>query len=392
MRFISAHKIVTITQGVLNKGLVVVDDNGEIKDVLDSEHEIDPLKIETHEGIICPGFINTHCHLELSHLHHQLGQKTGIVNFAKELISKRFSADQEYVQACIKKADEEMWKNGIVAVGDISNDESSFDVKADSGIQYHTFIELLALHPERAEMVMNYGTSLEEKLKAKNLRASLSPHAPYSVSSTLLKLMGAYAGKNKQVVSMHNQESIAEDDFIRNKKGDFLKLYEFLKIPIDYYEPTGLSALKASLSHLKNNNAVLLVHNTFTSDEDIQWALKEQEKIYWCLCPNANLYIEGRLPDVYQFIKQGCKMTIGTDSLASNHQLCILSELKLLAKNFPALNTIDLLQWACLNGAELLGLEKVYGSIEKGKRPGLNLITSTQEESLTAESKIIKLI
>ena len=80
---------------------------------------------------------------------------------------------------------------------------------------------------------------------------------------------------------------------------------------------------------------------------------------------------------------------IGTDSLASNHQLNILEELKIITKAAPEIPLDTLLTWATLNGAELLGFENELGSIEQGKKPGLVLIENVDLENLkfTAKSK-----
>ena len=118
----------------------------------------------------------------------------------------------------------------------------------------------------------------------------------------------------------------------------------------------------------------LLVHNTYTTKKDVEWATKQNDDLYWCTCPQANLYIEGLLPNYNNFIN--VKMTIGTDSLASNHRLCIWSEIQTLKENSNIdLNT--LLIWGSKNGAEFLGLSHL-GTFEQGKTPGVNNITNSE--------------
>ena len=117
----------------------------------------------------------------------------------------------------------------------------------------------------------------------------------------------------------------------------------------------------------------LLVHNTFSNKADIDFAKTQHQKLYWCLCPNANLYIENALPDVDLFKNEAVKITLGTDSLASNHQLSILAEMQTL-QNHKNISFEESLTWATLNGAEFLGIDKQYGSLSVGKKPGINLI------------------
>jgi cytosine/adenosine deaminase-related metal-dependent hydrolase len=102
--------------------------------------------------------------------------------------------------------------------------------------------------------------------------------------------------------------------------------------------------------------------------------IMKRENLYWCVCPNSNIFIENEIPPLKLLIQEGCKIVIGTDSLASNNKLSILEELKTLHLNFPEVLMEDLICWATLNGARALGMEDEFGVIESGKKPGLLLI------------------
>jgi cytosine/adenosine deaminase-related metal-dependent hydrolase len=135
-----------------------------------------------------------------------------------------------------------------------------------------------------------------------------------------------------------------------------------------------------------------MVHNTCTNLKDIYFIKRFDRNISWCFCPNANLYIENRLPKVDLFFGQGFNITLGTDSLASNSKLCILNEMLTLQQNFPAISTAKLMEWGTINGARYLGIDDEKGTLEKGKRPGLNLITGLDGLNLTPESKVQRLV
>ncbi|MCB0663517.1 MAG: amidohydrolase family protein, partial [Saprospiraceae bacterium] len=126
--------------------------------------------------------------------------------------------------------------------------------------------------------------------------------------------------------------------------------------------------------HMDPKQRTLFVHNTMTTVEDIEAATKWNKNIYWATCPNANLFIENRMPNYQRFLDTNAKVTIGTDSLTSNWQLSIVEEMKTIAKFQSYVDFDTLLQWATLNGAEALGFEDELGSIEKGKTPGLVLL------------------
>ncbi|RYF81051.1 MAG: hypothetical protein EON98_12840, partial [Chitinophagaceae bacterium] len=99
-----------------------------------------------------------------------------------------------------------------------------------------------------------------------------------------------------------------------------------------------------------------------------------QPQTFFCLCVNANQYIEGVMPPVELFRKNGCRIVLGTDSLASNWSLSILDEMKTIRKHFPAIPLEEMLQWATINGANALGFDETLGSFENGKRPGVILL------------------
>jgi len=386
LKYYAADWLFPVNAAPIKNGVVAVNAEGEIIKLL-SLQEADPneLNIERYSGAIVPGFINTHCHLELSHMHNQIPEQTGLVEFVQSVIKSR-QADEAQIQSAMAAADQQMFDHGIVAVGDVSNQIISREIKQKSKIYYHTFIEAMGFNPERAEVIMDY--ALQIKAQFLPLPATIVPHAPYSVSPKLFSLINRAIEKN-DFISIHNQETSEENDFFISKQGNFLKLYEFLGMDISFFQPTGKTSLQSWLPAI-HHSKVLLVHNTQTSQEDILFAKQNKLELYWCLCPQANLYIENMLPDVDLFIKEDVKITLGTDSLASNHQLNILSEMKTLQeKKFISFE--NLLRWATLNGAAFLNLDDQLGSIEVGKKPGLNLIQLSADFKIKSDV-VVKLI
>jgi cytosine/adenosine deaminase-related metal-dependent hydrolase len=390
LRYLSADYIFTVSGDPIKDGLVAMHQDGEIDAVYTAataKSITEP--IERYKGIIVPGFVNAHCHLELSHLHGKIPKNTGLVPFLKTVISQRTAVENEVLTA-MKANDQRMFNNGIVAVGDISNNQLSKTIKQNSKIYYHTFVELLGFDPTKAEIVFN--KALELKSGFAPLSASLVPHAPYSVSERLFSLLREYSESHENLCSMHNQESLAETDLFLNKSGDFLDLYKMLGLDLHFFKARFQSSIQSIIPLISAKQKTLMVHNTYTSREDFAAVTTSGNDIYWCFCPNANLYIEGRLPDINQFLADDFNITVGTDSLASNDKLCILSELKLIKAYFPELPFSQTIRWATLNGAEFLGIDKRFGSIEKGKTPGLNLIENVSGSELTSTSTLKRLI
>lgn len=373
MRYISANQIFSGKEFLPANTVLVVNHNGLIEDITVKQN-VETSNIEHFEGIISPGFINAHCHLELSHLKNVIKQHTGIVDFGLGVMKHRNEFSIELQQEAMRLADKEMQLLGIVAVGDISNTNDSIKTKQQSNLYYHTFIELIALNPERANLVFDTGKQLLSEYAKAQLSSSLAPHAPYSTSLELIKKITDDCHLLNKPTSIHNQESKAENEFFNSKTGDYLRLYETIKVPIDYFKVTEKSSLQTIISSLNQNVNTLLVHNTFTSKEDIKVAKNIHQQLYWCLCPNANLYIENTLPDINLLASNNCALTIGTDSLASNSGLSIINEINTILKHQPKISLELLLNAATYNGAKFLGIGNQFGLLEKNKRCGINLI------------------
>ncbi len=313
-------------------------------------------------------------------------------------------ASPEEKQEAIIRAEDEMLANGIVAVGDISNENVSFGQKAKSRIKYYSFIEALGFRPSAADVNFDKARKLYDELTLKyKLQGSIIPHAPYSASEKLFKKISGFASEG-DILSIHNQESAGENLFFNTGEGELLRHFKYYDMDISFWEPTGCNSLQWSLKHLPKDIKLLLVHNTYTSAEDIEWAENYSGKLYWCFCPNANLYIENKNPDYDMFNEAGVRITIGTDSLASNWSLSVLDELKTISKYAPHISLEKLLCRATKNGAEFLGFDEELGTLEKGKRPGINLIEACRDvacnvptcrvsaPSLTGNSSVRRLV
>ena len=332
--------------------------------------------IQYFEGILSPGFVNAHCHLELSHMKGMIPAHTGLQEFVKQIVALRQVAP-ETIQEAIVTAEAEMMANGIVAVGDISNTLDTLNQKAKHHLAYYSFVELYDLDPTRAADKILAGLEIQKKFQENCVRASLVPHAPYSVTNDLWNLLSAHFGIH--TISLHNQETPDENDFFKTKTGSFLGMYERTKVNLDFFEATGLSALQSVLPIFKKAHHGILVHNSFTSAEDIQAVHAAMDNAFWCLCPNANQYIEQTMPPIELLRSEKAKVVIGTDSYASNWSLNILDELKTIQQHHPQIPLAEMLGWATLNGAQALQMDKHLGSFEKGKKPGVVLIKGVDD-------------
>jgi aminodeoxyfutalosine deaminase len=357
--------------------------------------------IQVVSGLLCPGFVNAHCHLELSHLLGAIPEGTGLIPFL-QAVPKLRQYPPEEIQAAMAQAAESMYQNGIVAVGDICNTADSLAIKQQSPLHWHNFIETIGFSNEKAAERFAWSKAIYDQFESRHPgRNTLVPHAPYSVSERLFGLLNeASAGK---IVSIHSQESDAENEWYRFKTGPLEQLYQGMGIDTDFFQPSGKSSLQTVWPWMGKAGQVLLVHNVTIGNDELRM-LNDERRImnisaskaedtppnsqfpipnsshssfpirhspFHILCPLANRYIQNALPPVELLRQHGCTIALGTDSLASNHQLSIWAEVQVLQTAFPHIPLAEMLQWATLNGAKALGIEDMLGSFEKGKKPGV---------------------
>jgi aminodeoxyfutalosine deaminase len=411
MRLLKADYVLPIHVGRIKDGLLLVSDSGEVLDCF-SEQEIPSvfsswkknqgldlglIKVERYAGILCPGFINSHCHTELSYLKDKISQHTGLSGFVKRLQEIRSSFSDEFIQESIQVAVNEMQANGIVAVGDICNGISSIIAKDKSSILWHNFIEVFGFDPDKAEETFQRAKQLETVFNReagnKWKKTSITPHAPYSVSAKLLKLIGDGCYIDGGLMSIHNQETEDENLFFKNKSGEIAEMLQHFGLNLEVFKASGQNSLPSMLIDLPRCLKLLLVHNTYTTAEDVQWATSYSKQIWWCLCPKANKFIENKLPDIKMFMRFDAKITLGTDSLASNDTLSLLDEIQVIHTAFPDIQLCTMLQWATKNGADYFGFSSL-GSFEKGKVPGVNLVSGIDlsRNRILPEAQVKKLI
>lgn len=371
-----------------NDAVLITDDPGTVKDIVSLTEAGDD--IQTFNGILTPGFVNCHCHLELSHLKNVIPPHTGLIEFLCSVVTKR-GFDPGVIQQEIVKAEKEMYDNGIVAVGDIGNTADTAEIKSKSKIRWQNFVEVLGFTDETAdENIQHYqqlAKILESALQTSDIRhrTSLVPHAPYSISPKTFKLINQLT-KN-QVISIHNQEHPAEDVLYKTGGGDYLKLFRIFGIDKSPFPVTGVSSIRSVLPYFNNGQTIFLIHNTFMPEEDVIWAKEYANAngltLIWCLCVNANLYIENKVPPIEMLIKNNCPLVLGTDSYSSNWQLSIAKEIQSIILATASSRGKDnsawleqVLQWATINGARALKWDDELGSFENGKRPGITLLSN----------------
>jgi cytosine/adenosine deaminase-related metal-dependent hydrolase len=368
MKRFSAQYIITNTGPLLKRAIVNAEDDGTIISIEETKGDLaEKQNVEFYNGIIVPGFVNCHCHLELSHMKGAIAEGGGLGFFIEQVRGTREDS-KENISTSLYRADNEMYRAGIVLCADICNTSDTFNLKKESRIKYLNLLEVFGIDPDKARRRIDEISDVAKTAEKMKMSYSFVPHSTYSMSLSLLRLLKEIT-KNNKVTSIHFLETPAEKSFLADHSGALILSYirsGLLPARLD----TVKSHADAVLNEITQSGNLILVHNTFADRETIS-LVKKRGNIYWCLCPNSNYYIEKELAPVNLLLEEGCEIVIGTDSLASNTKLDVLSELITLQAHFPSLALEDLVAWGTINGARALGADNDFGKIEPGKRPGL---------------------
>ena len=352
MRRIAAHYLISRGE-VMPRPVVECDSEGRITKISQWERLDNIAGTEFYAGAITPGFVNAHCHLELSYLHGAIEPKTGFGGFARAIGMVRNNYSHDERQQALAAASARMWAEGIEAVADIINDDSSLEHKRQSPIRYRNFAELFGLNTPAEAM--------NHLLTAPN--TTLTPHSTYSLQSATFAAAAA-----ADTLSIHFMESPDEEELYRGE-GSLAAWYSRMGWECDFLH-YGSPAARL-VGQVTSDKRVLLIHCCCLKPEDLELLSHHfSTPPTFVLCPQSNDYISGLRPPVELLLQHDAHVAIGTDSLASNGNLSIIEELKLL----PEVPLAKRLEWATWGGATALGIEDEIGSLEVGKRPGVVLI------------------
>jgi cytosine/adenosine deaminase-related metal-dependent hydrolase len=370
-RKITADKIFNGSH-FLQQHVLVINHEGRVEALIPADEAGE--EVEKYNGILTPGFINAHCHVELSHLKDKVTAGKGLIGFLMEVVENRTKYNEGKEEA-INAAVAEMQRNGIVGIGDICNTTDAINAKQQSAMQWHSFVEVLNFTDASLEQRMTHFKTVREAHAEAGLNAVLCGHAPYSVTTATWEAINK--ATEGQVISVHNQETAAENELFLTGNSDFDRFYDKFSNRLSPFPSIGQSSLQTWLPHFTQGQTILLVHNLFIKEDDIVFAKAHAAKhglnLVYCLCPNANLYIENRLPPIDLLLQYQCKIVLGTDSYSSNYELNMASEMKILLQHFPQLTLEKVLQWVTSDGADAFGWNAL-GAFQKGKRPGVLLL------------------
>jgi aminodeoxyfutalosine deaminase len=319
-------------------------------------------------GVLIPGLVNAHCHLELSHLAGRLQGAQGFVPWVEALVAARGETPPEAVEAATAEGIRALLASGTVAVGDVSNSLAHLSELSRSGLAAAVvFYELLSWDPAKAEAVLQFAEARAREVAEDlpgHVQVRLAAHAPHSVSAPLLRALARRGGP----AAIHLAESPAESGFLAEGGGEWAAFLERRGLGHVAFTASGRSPV-AYLDGLGALHPKLVAAHCVQVDED-DVNLLAARGVAVAVCPRSNRRLGVGVPPVPAMLAAGVALAIGTDSLASAGSLDLMEDVALLHREFPSVDPADLVRMATLGGARALGLSDL-GTIEPGKRAAL---------------------
>ena len=311
-------------------------------------------------GLLMPGLVNAHTHVELSFLAGLVPPSGDFVGWMESLVALRPDHDKDAAKNAARGAALSMAEKGVALVGDITNTGRARPALQEAGLSVVSYFE--ALGPVRAEPPAEALHWRDGLLDA----SAIAAHAPYSIPNSRMRSLGQRA--RLLPFCIHLAESRAEMEFFSGNGLQGRRMELFL-------EDRGLAKkdlgeLAATpVAHLLGLGVLgprtLAVHGAQLAGADLELFALSGASL--CVCPRSNLGLAGKIAPVAGLAALGVNLALGTDSLASAPDLDLWAEMALLRRLEPGLAPETVLAMATLGGARALGLDDYFGSIEPGK-------------------------
>jgi cytosine/adenosine deaminase-related metal-dependent hydrolase len=392
MRKIAANMAFNGIDWIKNPLLHIAEDGTIIKIDKFNPQKSEPANTEFYSGILVPGFINAHTHLELSVHKHLYQNSGGIIDFVKHVLSCRkngFLPDDIEMRSNLHY----LRKTGTVACADICNTEKSFATKQNSDILFQNFFEFLPISVNQVLSQKKLYYTIKEKFPEQNISPVF--HSPYALTEVGLQELNEIF-KDVPNTSLHFRESEAEL-LLHRDDSEIVSFYQ--NFDSNYKPAFRQPEFSYGLGKtLKNAKRILMVHNVSISEEDIidliNWSEKYDVYLSFVLCPRSNMCISNAFPKLKLLKKHNLNICLGTDSLLSTPNLSIFDEMKFLQQNFTDLTMSEIIRMVTYNAADSLGWTNMLGSLEVGKKPGVNLIYSVdyKQNMLTSDALLKQLV
>lgn len=340
-----------------------------------------PDEIDLGDDVLMPGLINAHTHLEFSDLDQPIGEPG--ISFTKwiklvvehRVRESRFPDFLNRKSQAIHKGLIESRDAGVAHLGEIATQPFSTAHYSANPAGVTAFLELLGRNDDQLPEKLSAAKSAINEIRSSSLNGGLSPHAPYSVSPNLLDEIVSLAAAQELPVAMHLAECKAELELLEKTDGPFVELLQDLGswFPESYVKQTRPLDYLRKLARLQR---IMIIHGNYLAEDELDFISQNQPKFSIVYCPRTHQFFRHERYPLRQMLNLGINVALGTDSRASNPDLNLFEEIKLVADKFPDVDPDKIIEMATLGGAKALGLDKKLGSLAIGKRASFSVATS----------------
>lgn len=384
-RRLSARWLLPVGTPPVERGAILFDSNGRIEAVGPDAEVPQPDTVaadQLGDAILIPGLINTHTHLELTGFEGQVRDPefSAWIRRLRQLKSTRGASD--YLEAA-RRGLADCYAAGVTLIADTGDSGAVIQVLSEAGGAGIAYQEVFGPDPSQAEESL---AQLQDNIQRRarwatgRARIGVSPHAPYSVSGLLFKLVARWARAEDLPLALHLAESTAEVQFLLAGAGPFAEAWLARGIPLP--PSHGQTPVAWVADHEVLSERSLCIHAVQIGPEDIGRVADAGAAVAHCPLSNR-AHRHGAAP-LAAFLDAGIRVGVGTDSVASVQRLDLLAEAR-AARMLAGLSAEEALRLCTLGGAEALGLAEETGSLAAGKWGDCTAIRMSQRISPPAE-------
>jgi len=328
---------------------------------------------------ILPGLVNPHTHLEYSGLSAPLGQPgETFPQWLRCVISLRRAGGirPEWTSQGLREATQ----TGTTALGEIVTASWSATVFEQAPLNAMVFCELIGLVPDRIEPNLAAAREHLAGMGTGRARRGLTPHAPYSVHPELFARAVHLCAERQAPLAFHLAESCEELELLRTGGGPLVDLF----LELEVWQPEAIPVGARPLDYLRilaEAPRAVLAHGNYLDEEEIAFVAAHADRISVVYCPRTHAYFSHAKHPLVRLLQAGANVAVGTDSRASNPDLCLLSELRFIARNYPQLSGRQVLELGTLRGARALGQAEEVGSLCPGKYADLAIVALPEHDA-----------
>lgn len=370
-----ARWVLPVAQAPISHGIVVVR-NGLIESV-GNRVPVVPVR-DFGDSVLIPTLINAHTHLEFSDLRAPIQPRSdsfaswieAVVNYRRARLTSQGGLTCADALPRMNAGCVEVLAGGAGYVGDIAVQAYHNGPLPIAGTAFH---EILGLRSDQAEATwQRFSNALDTSNTAGSWRQGVSPHSPYTLRQDLFQRAIQYAISRTMPVAMHIAESRDEMQLLVSHDGPLRLLFNAWDVWDASAFATGSRPLDY-LQQLAQLPRALVIHGNYLDEHEVEFLANRSAHMSVIHCPRTHAFFAHDQNPLHRLLKSGVRVSIGTDSRASNPDLSMFDELRFLHKVHSELAPERILKMATRDASVALGLED-SGTLCPGQQANMTVL------------------